>query len=93
MKEAYEKQKKFNTNLPRVIDKNELKILEVVGVGGFGRVCRGFWNSKEVALKMVGEQNSKQLEREARMFCFFKHENIISLMVHLSTFFNLYSFD
>ncbi|XP_059086639.1 mitogen-activated protein kinase kinase kinase 9-like isoform X3 [Tigriopus californicus] len=65
----------------------ELEVEEVVGVGGFGKVYRGFYRNKEVAVKAarrdadVGlEMNKDRVLQEGRLFWLLKHENIISLL-------------
>ncbi|XP_029157499.1 mitogen-activated protein kinase kinase kinase 11-like isoform X2 [Nylanderia fulva] len=71
---------------PIEIDFDELQLEEVIGVGGFGKVYRGFWNKREVAVKAArqdaGEEPSVTLEnvrQEAKLFWLLKHENIVQL--------------
>ncbi|KAL6431371.1 hypothetical protein ACFW04_007183 [Cataglyphis niger] len=71
---------------PIEIDFEELQLEEVIGVGGFGKVYRGFWNKREVAVKAArqdaGEEPSVTLEnvrQEAKLFWLLKHENIVQL--------------
>ncbi|KAL1138403.1 hypothetical protein AAG570_008467 [Ranatra chinensis] len=72
---------------PVEIDFEELKLEEVIGVGGFGKVYRGFWHNQEVAVKAArqdpGEDTSVIVDnvlQEAKTFWLLKHENIVSLM-------------
>jgi mitogen-activated protein kinase kinase kinase 9 len=69
------------------IDFEDLKLEEVIGVGGFGKVYRGFLRGKEVAVKAArqdpGEDVGVTLEnvrQEAKTFSLLKHENIVSLI-------------
>ncbi|XP_011333900.1 uncharacterized protein LOC105277323 isoform X5 [Ooceraea biroi] len=71
---------------PVEIDFEELQLEEVIGVGGFGKVYRGFWKKREVAVKAArqdaGEEPSVTLEnvrQEAKLFWLLKHENIVQL--------------
>ena len=70
---------------PPHIGFNELKIAEVIGVGGFGKVFRGYYNGHEVAIKAArhfdanaGSARDRVLQ-EGQLFWFLNHENIISL--------------
>jgi mitogen-activated protein kinase kinase kinase 9 len=69
------------------IDYASLRLEEVIGVGGFGKVYRGFWRNTEVAVKAVlpdpGETAGTAVEnvrREAKLFWFLRHRNIIALL-------------
>ncbi|XP_076290486.1 mitogen-activated protein kinase kinase kinase 10 isoform X2 [Lasioglossum baleicum] len=71
---------------PIEIDFEELQLEEVIGVGGFGKVYRGFWQKHEVAVKAArqdpDEDPSVTLEnvrQEAKLFWLLKHENIVQL--------------
>merc|ERR550532_1835322 len=68
---------------PPHIGFNELKIAEVIGVGGFGKVFRGYYNGQEVAIKAArhfdAEDTRDRVLQEGRLFWFLNHENIISL--------------
>ncbi|XP_076243501.1 uncharacterized protein LOC143184858 isoform X4 [Calliopsis andreniformis] len=71
---------------PVEIDFEELQLEEVIGVGGFGKVYRGFWQKCEVAVKAArqdpDEDPSVTLEnvrQEAKLFWLLKHENIVQL--------------
>ncbi|XP_030745564.1 mitogen-activated protein kinase kinase kinase 11-like isoform X3 [Sitophilus oryzae] len=68
------------------IDFNELKLEEVIGVGGFCKVYRGEWRGKEVAVKAARQDADEDLKvtmenviKEAKLFCLLQHENIVSL--------------
>ncbi|XP_011153260.1 mitogen-activated protein kinase kinase kinase 11 isoform X4 [Harpegnathos saltator] len=71
---------------PIEINFEELQLEEVIGVGGFGKVYRGFWKGREVAVKAArqdpDEEPSVTLEnvrQEAKLFWLLKHENIVQL--------------
>lgn len=71
---------------PVEIPFSELELEEVIGVGGFGKVYRGIWKNREVAVKAArqdpDEDVSMTLEnvlKEAKLFWLLKHENIVSL--------------
>ncbi|KAK0163477.1 hypothetical protein PV327_007152 [Microctonus hyperodae] len=71
---------------PIEIDFHELQLEEVIGVGGFGKVYRGFWQKHEVAVKAArqdpDEDRSVTLEnvrQEAKLFWLLEHENIVQL--------------
>ena len=70
---------------PRHIGFNELKIAEVIGVGGFGKVFRGYYNGHEGAIKAArhfdanAETARDRVLQEGQLFWFLNHENIISL--------------
>ena len=68
------------------IDFNELKLQEIIGVGGFGKVYHGYWGDKEVAIKAAKVDpdedvsiTQENVRSEARLFSFLKHKNIIAL--------------
>ncbi|OXU27277.1 hypothetical protein TSAR_000345 [Trichomalopsis sarcophagae] len=71
---------------PVEIDFEELTLEEVIGVGGFGKVYRGFWNKKEVAVKAARQDPDEEpsatlqnVRQEAKLFWLLKHENIVQL--------------
>lgn len=68
---------------------DDLNLKEVIGVGGFGKVYRGFWSkaSLEVAVKAARLDQDEDLSvtlqnvrKEAKLFWLLKHENIVSLV-------------
>lgn len=71
---------------PLEIDFKELELKEVIGLGGFGKVRRGFWLDEEIAVK-EGRQNAEEdvklsldnIQQEAKLFCLLDHENIVAL--------------
>ncbi|XP_050433965.1 mitogen-activated protein kinase kinase kinase 10 isoform X2 [Adelges cooleyi] len=69
------------------IDFSELELEEVIGVGGFGKVYRGYWNNKEVAVKAARQdpdedisETVKNVKHEANLFWLLEHENIVSML-------------
>ena len=73
-----------STKIFSIFSFNELKVAEVIGVGGFGKVFRGYYNGAEVAIKAarnsvdIVEARDRVLQ-EGRLFWLLKHENIITL--------------
>nr|XP_033335125.1 mitogen-activated protein kinase kinase kinase 11-like isoform X7 [Megalopta genalis] len=71
---------------PVEIDFEELQLEEVIGVGGFGKVYRGFWQKHEVAVKAARQDPDEDpsvtlenVQQEAKLFWLLKHENIVQL--------------
>lgn len=71
---------------PPHISREEFEFSEVIGVGGFGKVFRGYYNNMEVAIKAArnfvdtsAEVARDRVLQEGRLFWLLKHENIISL--------------
>ncbi|XP_025420103.1 mitogen-activated protein kinase kinase kinase 9 isoform X3 [Sipha flava] len=66
---------------------SELELEEVIGVGGFGKVYRGYWNNKEVAVKAARQdpdedisETLKNVKQEANLFWLLDNENIVSML-------------
>lgn len=73
--------------VPFEIKFKDLKLREVIGVGGFGKVFRGYWNNKEVAVKAARQdpdedinETAKNVQQEANMFWLLHHVNIVSML-------------
>ncbi|XP_045537059.1 mitogen-activated protein kinase kinase kinase 11 [Papilio machaon] len=71
---------------PPRVSFSELKLEEVIGVGGFGKVYRGYWNQEVVAVKAARQDANEDIEvikesvlQEAKLFWMLQHENIVSL--------------
>ncbi|XP_037293251.1 mitogen-activated protein kinase kinase kinase 11 isoform X2 [Manduca sexta] len=71
---------------PPHVSFSELKLEEVIGVGGFGKVYRGYWNDEVVAVKAARQDANEDIDvikesvlQEARLFWVLQHENIVSL--------------
>jgi len=72
---------------PPHISWSELKVEEVIGAGGFGKVYRGYYRGHEVAVKAArrdpdeepGEGYKKVLQ-EGKLFWLLKHENVVGLL-------------
>ncbi|XP_065158014.1 mitogen-activated protein kinase kinase kinase 11 isoform X4 [Atheta coriaria] len=71
---------------PIELDFSELRLQEVIGVGGFGKVYRGQWKDHEVAVKAARQDPDLEISvtkenviKEAKLFCLLNHENIVSL--------------
>uniref|UniRef100_A0A1B0AN14 mitogen-activated protein kinase kinase kinase n=1 Tax=Glossina palpalis gambiensis TaxID=67801 RepID=A0A1B0AN14_9MUSC len=71
---------------PHEIEYEELDIQEVIGVGGFCKVHRGFYRNEEVAIKAARQTADEDMEtmrdnvlQEAKLFWALKHENIVAL--------------
>ncbi|KAM4754363.1 LOW QUALITY PROTEIN: mitogen-activated protein kinase kinase kinase 11-like [Cyanocitta cristata] len=61
----------------------ELRLEEVIGAGGFGRVFRGTWRGQVVAVKAArgdaGAAGAASLRREARLYARLRHPNVVAL--------------
>nr|XP_041567853.1 mitogen-activated protein kinase kinase kinase 11 [Taeniopygia guttata] len=61
----------------------ELRLEEVIGTGGFGRVFRGTWRGQVVAVKAArgdaGPAGVSSLRREARLYARLRHPNVVAL--------------
>ncbi|ELU16304.1 hypothetical protein CAPTEDRAFT_32270, partial [Capitella teleta] len=71
---------------PFEIDFSELELEEVIGVGGFGKVYRGYWQDEEVAVKAARQDPDEPISatvenvrQEAKLFWLLDHPNIITL--------------
>lgn len=71
---------------PIEIDFSELELEEIIGVGGFGKVYRGIWKGREVAVKAARQDPDTDISvtlenviKEAKLFGLLQHENIVSL--------------
>uniref|UniRef100_A0A6A7FUF5 mitogen-activated protein kinase kinase kinase n=3 Tax=Hirondellea gigas TaxID=1518452 RepID=A0A6A7FUF5_9CRUS len=72
---------------PLRIDFRELLLEEVIGAGGFGKVYRGMWLDKEVAVKAARIEPDQDLAvtaehvlQEGKLFWMLNHTNIVALM-------------
>lgn len=72
---------------PLEIKFSELELEEVIGVGGFGKVYRGIWKNREVAVKAARQDPDEDISvtyenvlKEAKLFWLLKHDNIVSLV-------------
>jgi SH3 domain/Protein tyrosine and serine/threonine kinase len=71
---------------PIEIDFGELRLEEVIGVGGFGKVYRGLWKNEIVAVKAARQDPDEDISvtldnvrQEAMVFWKLHHENIVAL--------------
>lgn len=71
---------------PFEIHFSELDLEEVIGVGGFGKVYRGFWRGLEVAVKAARQDPDEDIgvtresvRQEAKLFWLLSHPNIVTL--------------
>ncbi|XP_021708910.1 mitogen-activated protein kinase kinase kinase 11 isoform X3 [Aedes aegypti] len=69
---------------PLEIKFQELDLREVIGVGGFSKVHRAFWNGLEVAVKASRQDEDidgtrENVLKEAKLFWSLKHPNIVEL--------------
>ncbi|XP_015926880.1 mitogen-activated protein kinase kinase kinase 11 [Parasteatoda tepidariorum] len=71
---------------PFTIKFSELELEEVIGVGGFGKVYRGYWRRQEVAVKAARQDPDEDISvtienvrQEAKLFWLLNHPNIVTL--------------
>ncbi|XP_037931821.1 mitogen-activated protein kinase kinase kinase [Teleopsis dalmanni] len=71
---------------PREIAYEELDIKEVIGIGGFCEVHRGYYGNEEVAIKAARQNPDEDMQtarenvlQEATLLWALKHENIVAL--------------
>ena len=65
----------------------QCRFVRCIGVGEFGRVCMGYWNTKgyrrKVAIKTLNlqaeEQDRIRFLQEAAIMAQFRHPNIVNL--------------
>ncbi|KAJ6235604.1 serine/threonine-protein kinase -related [Anaeramoeba flamelloides] len=67
------------------VDPEEFIFGELIGKGGFGRVFKGTWEGKEVAIKvilkeLINKDNLKAFQKEIYLLSTLKHENIIQFL-------------
>lgn len=71
--------------IPLQIDFKELKLNDVIGVGGFGKVFHATWRNQVVAVKVAHQDPDEpgatvaNVCQEAKLFWLLDHPNIVSL--------------
>ncbi|XP_052768477.1 mitogen-activated protein kinase kinase kinase 11-like [Mya arenaria] len=71
--------------IPLEIDYKELKLNDVIGVGGFGKVFHATWRGEVVAVKIANQDPDgpgatvTNVSQEAKLFWLLDHPNIVSL--------------
>uniref|UniRef100_UPI00358F4C21 mitogen-activated protein kinase kinase kinase 9-like isoform X2 n=1 Tax=Myxine glutinosa TaxID=7769 RepID=UPI00358F4C21 len=72
---------------PAHIHFHDLRLQEIIGAGGFGKVYRGSWNDLEVAVKAARHNADEDIgatldsvRQEAKLFSMLRHTNIIDLL-------------
>lgn len=75
-----------DARLPLEVNFSFIELTEVIGVGGFGKVYRGVYEKRDVAIKVARQDLAEDLEKirenvlsEARLFSILSHLNIINL--------------
>ncbi|KAJ3436446.1 serine/threonine-protein kinase -related [Anaeramoeba flamelloides] len=68
-----------------LVDPEEFIFGKLIGKGGFGRVFRGTWKGKEVAIKiilkeLINKENLKAFRKEIYLLSTLKHQNIIQFL-------------
>lgn len=71
---------------PPHISWSELRVEEVIGAGGFGKVFRGYYRGHEVAVKAArrdpdedANETKEKVLQEGKLFWLLKHKNIVGL--------------
>lgn len=74
-----------NSAAPKEIDFGAINLIDVIGVGAFGKVYRARWEDNEVAVKVARmdtfedfSQTLESVEKEARLFSILQHRNIVT---------------
>ena len=72
---------------PPHISWSELRVEEVIGAGGFGKVFRGYYRGHEVAVKAArrdpdedANETKEKVLQEGKLFWLLKHKNIVGLL-------------
>lgn len=75
-----------NADRPFEIKFSDLRLAEVIGIGGFGKVYRGLWKNVEVAVKAARQDpdedisvTAENVRQEAKLFWLLNHPNIVAL--------------
>lgn len=78
--------KRTSLSEPLEIDFDEIDLIDVIGVGAFGKVYRALWKDEEVAVKVARTENYQDrneivddVTKEAKLFSIFRHRNIVDL--------------
>ena len=61
------------------LEKNDIKIGELIGNGHFGKVYHGKWQDSDIALKTIAFDDKKQLMDELEILSLLNHVNIVRL--------------
>ena len=70
---------------PWKVARKEVKITEVIGVGAWGTVAKGVYNSQPVAIKyphplILNQDTLKRLERETELMTQVRHPNLVRII-------------
>ncbi|XP_013782420.2 mitogen-activated protein kinase kinase kinase 9-like [Limulus polyphemus] len=75
-----------NSDRPVEIKFSELDLEKVIGVGGFGKMYRGFWKGEEVAVNAARQDpdedisaTAQSVQQEAKIYWLLNHPNIVTL--------------
>lgn len=78
--------KRASISEPLEIEFEEIDLIDVIGVGAFGKVYRAVWREDEVAVKVARTENYQDaseivedVKKEAKLFSIFRHRNIVGL--------------
>ena len=78
--------KRTSLNDPLEVNFDELSLLDIIGVGAFGKVYLALWRKEEVAVKLARTDNfedsakaQESIEKEAKLFSILRHRNIVGL--------------
>lgn len=78
--------KRASLSEPLEVDFEEISLIDIIGVGAFGKVYRAVWREDEVAVKVARTENYQDsseiiedVKKEAKLFSIFKHRNIVGL--------------
>lgn len=78
--------RRSNINEPLEVSFDELNLLDIIGIGAFGKVYLALWRQEEVAVKVARTDNYEDsatalesLQKEAKLFSILRHRNIVGL--------------
>eukprot|EP00775_Hariotina_reticulata_P013656 gene13656-13779_t len=72
--------KQLTSDMAASAQMSEIQLGKLLGAGSFGRVYKGIWRGKDVAVKVIDHQDNHETSgvfREAQLLLSLKHQNIV----------------